>query len=93
MGCFSGKHPNEQHTQPIYMIANMISVIGKILFVLIFCPWRSQKLASQSTGKKEHEPTQLIDEFLRFVIHFVIFWESLVGFSWVQHWLIFKELH
>ena len=75
------------------MIANMIYVIGKLLFLLIFWPWRSQCLASQSTGKKEQEPTQPIDQFLRFVIIFVIFWESLVGFSWVQHWLIFKELH
>ena len=71
----------------------MISVIGKFLFVLIFWPWRSQKLAAQSTGKIEHEQTQPIDLFLRFVIHFVNFWESPVGFSWVQHWLIFKELH
>ena len=73
------------------MIAKLISVIRKILFVLIFCPWRSQKLASQSTGNKEHEPTQSIDQFLRLDIIFVIFWESLVGFSWVQHWLIFKK--
>ena len=35
----------------------MISVIGKYLFVLIFWPWRTQYLAAQSTGKKEHEPT------------------------------------
>ena len=55
------------------MIANMISVIGKFLLVLIFRPWRSQQLASQSTGKKEHEPTQPIDQFLRLVIVFVIF--------------------
>ena len=71
----------------------MIFVIGKFLFVLIFWPWRSQLLAAQSTGKNEHEPTQPIDQFLRFVIIFVIFWESLVGFSWVQHWLIIKKLH
>ena len=51
----------------------MISVVGKILFVLIFWPWRSQKLASQSTGKKEHEPTQPNDQFLRFVIFFCLF--------------------
>ena len=73
MVCFSVKHPNELSTQSIYMIANMISVIDKFLFVLILCLWGSQKLASQSTGKKEHEPTQLIEEFLRFVIIFVIF--------------------
>ena len=62
------------------MIAKLISVIRKILFVLIFCPWRSQKLASQSTGKKEHEPTQPIDHIFQFV-NIVIFWESLVVFS------------
>ena len=46
----------------------MISVIGKFPFVLIFWPWRSQKLAAQSTGKIEHEPTQPIDQFLRFIL-------------------------
>ena len=66
------------------MIANMISEIGKLLFVLIFWPWRSPYLAAQSTGKNEHEPTQPIDQFLRFVI-FLSFSENrlrgLVEFS------------
>ena len=62
------------------MIANLISAIGKLLFVLIFWPWRSEKLASQTTGKKEQEPTQPIDQFFRFFI-IVIFWESLMLFS------------
>ena len=66
------KNSNELSTRSIYMIANMISVIGKFLFVLIFWPWRSQKLAAQSTRKIEHEPTQPIDQFLRFVIFFFI---------------------
>ena len=89
---FPVKHPNELSTRSIYMVANMISVIGKFVFVLTFGLRRSQYLASQSTGKKEHEPTQPIDQFLRFIIIFVNFWESLVGFSWVQHWLTFKNL-
>ena len=55
------------------MIANMISVIGNFLFVLIFWPCRSQKLAAQSIGKKEHEPSQPIDEILRFVNIVVVF--------------------
>ena len=57
----------------------MISVIGNFLFLLMFWPWRSQCLASQSTGEKEQEPTQPIDQFFRFVV-IVIFWESLVVF-------------
>ena len=64
------KNSIELSTRSIYMIVNMISVIGKFLFVLIFWPWRSQQLAAQSTRKIEHEPTQPIDQFLRFVIFF-----------------------
>ena len=80
LGCFSVKHPNELSTRSIHMIANLISVIGKLRFLLIFWPWRSQYLASQSTGKKEHETTQPIDQFFRFSF-IVIFWESLVVLS------------
>ena len=79
LGCFSVKHPIELRTRSIYMIGKLVSVIGKLLFVLIFWPWRSQKLASQTTRKKEHEPTQPIDQFSRLVI-IVIFWESLLVF-------------
>ena len=34
LGCFSVKHPNELRTRSIYMIGNLISVIGKFLFCL-----------------------------------------------------------